>query len=559
MKLKKLTAKNYKSLEDIEINFNGNYCAISGRNNSGKSNIIHLITYLLGASPLAPWDDSIHLDFKSDCTQWARANSDSCINIHYEFSLNDRDDNGLIEFIKRFANKDIKYNDNKDLLLEVSILLSNSSELEYKVLFEKREVTPKDIIRRLRDSELLILHNSTKNMMPHFLFSGKTCFGLDYTKEEYDYLDKELLSVKKKVERISKSRKAKLEKFLGELCEAYTVEFSLMSSLMPSRHIPFDILLKNCNVQVPLSDWGSGTQNRTTILMNLMKAISNQDSDAVPIIVIEEPESFLHPSAQAEFGKILQKISKDHNIQIIVTTHSPHMLNITDPTCNILLHKPYGKLKKGEYPRTTIVDTSGDNWMAPFAEHLGLCKDIFSNWISFLGVTKQKVLFVEGDTDVKYLTHIRNGNFPCGKIPEDIEIISYNGAGTLSNSSLISFVLSKFDKTFILFDKDVEPSVIKCLNALNLKEKYHYMSVGIDKPGKRSIEGLLPDNLIQHVDDNNRELVAAERSDKKDEAKKAKSELKKLYCEEFCKRDNFSEEELKEFKPLIKQICKIFK
>lgn len=85
------------------------------------------------------------------------------------------------------------------------------------------------------------------------------------------------------------------------------------------------------------------------------------------------------------------------------------------------------------------------------------------------------------------------------------------------------------------------------------------MSVGIDKPGKRSIEGLLPDNLIQHVDDNNRELVAAERSDKKDEAKKAKSELKKLYCEEFCKRDNFSEEELKEFKPLIKQICKIFK
>ena len=204
MKLNKLTAKNYKSLEDIEIKFNGNYCAISGKNNSGKSNIIHLITYLLGPSSLVPWDDNIRLDFKSDCTQWM--GPDTIINIHYEFSLNDRDDKGLIEFIKRFANKDIKYNDNKDLLLEVSILLSNSSELEYKVLFEKEEVAPKDIIRRLRDSELLILHNSTKNMMPNFFLSGKTCFGLDYTREEYKDLDKALSNVKKKVEKISKNR-----------------------------------------------------------------------------------------------------------------------------------------------------------------------------------------------------------------------------------------------------------------------------------------------------------------------------------------------------------------
>ena len=43
MRITKLVAKNYRSLEDVEIEFNPYYNALSGKNNSGKSNIIKAI------------------------------------------------------------------------------------------------------------------------------------------------------------------------------------------------------------------------------------------------------------------------------------------------------------------------------------------------------------------------------------------------------------------------------------------------------------------------------------------------------------------------------------
>ncbi len=43
MRITKLIAKNYRSLEDVEIEFNPFYNTLSGKNNSGKSNIIKAI------------------------------------------------------------------------------------------------------------------------------------------------------------------------------------------------------------------------------------------------------------------------------------------------------------------------------------------------------------------------------------------------------------------------------------------------------------------------------------------------------------------------------------
>ena len=345
MKIKKLTAKNYKSLQNIQIDFNGNYCAISGRNNSGKSNIIHLLTSLLGPSQFLPWDeDNSRIDFNSDCTQWVDRTKEQ-IEISYEFILNSTSDKGLIDFIKKFGDPKAKYREG-ELLLKIEMTLNASLNKKYKVVFDGKEVSSKEVIQKLRNSDLLILHNSTKIITPGFIFPGKACYGLDYTKEEADDLDKALKQVKVKIDKISKKRKTELEGFLGKMKESYTVEFALLNSMSQSRDMPFDILLKNSNVKVPLSDWGSGTQNRTRILMSLMKAVGKKDSDSIPIMVIEEPESFLHPSAQAELGNILQNLSKENNIQIIVTTHSPHMLNVANSKCNILLSKPYGKIKK---------------------------------------------------------------------------------------------------------------------------------------------------------------------------------------------------------------------
>lgn len=70
MRITALTAKNFKTLEDISIKFENNYCAISGINNSGKSSLIKLILNLLYSGE-RPWaSDYEGFDFIEDKTQW---------------------------------------------------------------------------------------------------------------------------------------------------------------------------------------------------------------------------------------------------------------------------------------------------------------------------------------------------------------------------------------------------------------------------------------------------------------------------------------------------------
>jgi putative ATP-dependent endonuclease of OLD family len=165
-----------------------------------------------------------------------------------------------------------------------------------------------------------------------------------------------------------------LSAMLGRLTDKYDVELSPPEGFS-TRRMPLGINLRDRNVKVPINDWGSGTQNRTYILMALLQAhriktTGTPDQKITPLVVIEEPESFLHPSAQAEFGRILRHLAGELGLQIIVTTHSPYMLNQEEPAANLLLTRA---VKRHKVFETVQVDTTGENWMAPFAEHLAGC------------------------------------------------------------------------------------------------------------------------------------------------------------------------------------------
>ena len=65
MRLHSLIAKNYRTLHDITLAFPMNYCAVSGRNNAGKSCVIRLLSALFGISDRYPWiGDDFRFDYK---------------------------------------------------------------------------------------------------------------------------------------------------------------------------------------------------------------------------------------------------------------------------------------------------------------------------------------------------------------------------------------------------------------------------------------------------------------------------------------------------------------
>ena len=71
---------------------------------------------------------------------------------------------------------------------------------------------------------------------------------------------------------------------------------------------------------VNLGSLGSGSVQLVEALYPL--AIADQGS----VVGIEEPEIHLHPRAQVELVRVIDEASRDRNLQVLMTTHSEHIL-----------------------------------------------------------------------------------------------------------------------------------------------------------------------------------------------------------------------------------------
>ncbi len=409
----------------------------------------------------------------------------------------------------------------------------------------------------MKTSNLLFLYNSTTSHEEIYYGRGRqrSFHEVVLSEDEQKQIDEAGQKIDRKIKKLAKEHKEDLNSMLGKLSDKYDVEFSTLERYS-ARSMPLGINLKDKNVEVPLNDWGSGTQNRTYILMAILQAnkIKTRESaqdKITPIVVVEEPESFLHPSAQSEFGKLIRSLSSELGIQIIVTTHSPYMLNQENSSSNILLSRDY---IRGKAYETRRVDTSSSNWMAPFAEHLGINTSEFNNWRPLFSSYQSKVLLVEGEIDKKYFEFIREKSFGTEKLNDVVEIVPYGGKDTLKNTMLVKFVISKFDKLFITFDLDAVSDVKKYLTRLELKENTDFLAIGIDKAGKDAIEGLLPDRILSTVNAKETDLVMQLGAQNTDKRKEAKNKLKRKYLEEFMKYDDYTNDELKEISKVIKSI-----
>jgi putative ATP-dependent endonuclease of OLD family len=276
-------------------------------------------------------------------------------------------------------------------------------------------------------------------------------------------------------------------------------------------------------------------------------------SKITPVLVIEEPESFLHPSAQAEFGRVLQDLSEEFQVQVIVTTHSPYLLNLKDPGSNILLCRrtSYNRLLQ-----TERVDTNGDNWMAPFGLALGLDTEEFKPWKNMMIADSDTILLVEGETDKSYFEMLRGAEHGNNRLLLQGDIVPYEGTGSLSNTVLLRFIKNRHRRFFVTFDLDAVDRIEKTLKGLQLEKVKHYMPVGQNVAGKRNIEGLLPDVVTKAVYQANPSLVQAATAGTKEEQESAKRTLKTLLLEEFQQKATPGPEFYGHFYALTKVINK---
>lgn len=554
MKLESVRIKNFKTLEDISIEFEGYYTAISGKNNAGKTNLIGVLRQIfkdqLRDRYFYTRDEEIR--YQEAKTQWVQGSPN--IEFHYVVVIEKETDPGLHEFIERITESK---KSTASIRLELTLLIDSKDEVTRSCKVNSNAVSDypaTEIFQKLGSSNLAFVHDSAARDGASLFGRTRYMHEIIFTQTEKKQLLDEQKKLQNKVKNISKAHKSELSDLLGHLEDKYEVEFTVPDIYTGT--LPFSINLKDKNVDVPLDDWGSGTKNRTHILMSILQAKriqTREDPNRItPFVMIEEPESFLHPSGQAEFGRVLRKLAKDLEIQIIVTTHSPYMLSQDDVKCNVLLDR---KTVRGKLKQTEKVEIEESNWMKPFSLILGLDNSEFACWKGVLSSNKKAVLLVEGEIDKSYIEHINSLKLAKLSLPDNVEVVAYGGKDALRNAILLKFIIQKFEKVLVTFDLDAKAELERVMRQISLVEGKNYLPIGIGKPGQECIEGLVHDAVRSTVFAAHPDLVMQLTAQDSSQRKSAKSAIKQKILDEFKATPTITQDDLKNFQPLFKVIC----
>jgi len=128
-------------------------------------------------------------------------------------------------------------------------------------------------------------------------------------------------------ERLEKSIKRNALRYLGfdPETESDRLDFSFTPFGTLDFYKTLDLMVRERDFTISATKLGDGVQN--ALVLAILRAFEERRKQGA-ILLIEEPEMFLHPQAQRALYKTLREIGKTN--QVIYATHSPHFVSVPE-------------------------------------------------------------------------------------------------------------------------------------------------------------------------------------------------------------------------------------
>lgn len=465
--IKKISVQNFRSLKDVSVEFEDGLNVVIGENDAGKTSLIDVLKIVFDNGIVDPDDfyngaDEIFIEVEFDDQIFSKR-------ITKENNIEDKIKVKKDTFINLKGDLESKFDscddsERRNLLSEPAHLFgfllrsnTNLDNLKDKVL--------KEIDERLRDQNFII--DVTQNPEYAITFLDGSHFN-DVNKffQEMFFKDKSRNIWEEKIDS-GETVNEWIDKNLNSFAEGLTAEIeSLGIKKRISTYLPHfsDILIqpafKPANLSIDLDvkflkddgnailfeKMGDGTRRRVT--MALLEY--NGENKDVNTYIFDEPDTHLHVRAQMELLGILRNF-KDK--QIIITTHSPFIMNAVKPQ----------QIKLFSLDDTaTKVESIDDEDIEVTLNELGI-----TNMNLFFS---RKILVVEGHTEEKFIPLIYDKLFGHTLRSNLVKVIRAQG---IDDVPRLSKVLSQFvvpNNVYILMDNDASQRSLNLMNKLKIPE-----------------------------------------------------------------------------------------
>ena len=373
MQIKDITIKNFRGIESVELPL-GRLTVLIGENNTGKSSILSVIHKVLSRGFVSrksgQFDDyDFHLNDDSSTPQEA---GDITIILHFAEDENGQWADEVVQQLNKVIQLDLESGYNHIWLRVIGHYDQGPGEYITQCDFLNKEGEP------LANVKTGLLHGELIGVIPTFLLSALRNANQEFS-QRGQFWRGFLKSVK-----IPDEQRVSIEESLrtinDELIQNNSGLTSVIDSLGQSNNLValdanapvvleavptkvFDLtgriqvgLRSSSGVKLPLERHGEGVQSLSVIMLfnafvdTVLKEMYGEY--ASPLLLLEEPEAHLHPSAVRSLSKLLSM----SNRQMVVSTHSGDLVARLPLDSICRCYKANGTVKIGIIDKTGFSD-----------------------------------------------------------------------------------------------------------------------------------------------------------------------------------------------------------
>ena len=373
MIITKVKICNYKSIENMTLEFVEGKNIIVGQNNSGKSNIISAINLVIGEKyPPKRFDEKYY--FKNNDYFYIILELSKCCDFDKTFLKNYNKKTGIYLLTrdeKYLLNSpdeldELQFTSSWKTSSQVIELIESSKHIYISLIGKKNEDTIYTLTLENNDgnfykfkffaSELLssfitsAIIPSERNLKNELVVNSYSWYGKlikrvweGMKNEEKVLLEQQNQNLTEVTNTIFKNLTNELGKSVRDAIPYNKLEFKLIQDTKTDYYKGIKILLDDGYYSL-LDDKGSGI--KSLMIIELFKLYCKKYHKYSSCLIVEEPEVFLHPQARRVLSKKIDQFLIGNNNQTIITTHSEQFISNFDIKQLTFISKVDGKSVK---------------------------------------------------------------------------------------------------------------------------------------------------------------------------------------------------------------------